>query len=151
MRQLLEDPIYRAWIRKIPTARFFYPSGKPWRLWVQRETGGGWAMQDFKSYAKAFNHMNRLLKQGVHDAALGCKGEEFKPPVVKDKKVNKRRYHIPAFPGQNAGHRWCGYCRRPTIFAYFKRHHALPGRDITNYDRRCAVCGHREKTMKAWH
>jgi len=156
MRELLKDPIYKQWLKKMPSiGAAICPSGKPWRVWVQKRQGGNWARGDFETYRQAYDFMRWHLGLGVHDVALTCKIKEFRPPVVTDKSLPKRvikvkggpdrfvwrkRYHIPAQIGQNPLHEWCTYCRRPTIFTYFTRHHSHPQR-VNGNERRCAICG----------
>ena len=164
LRELLRDPVYRQWFRKTPTLNNFVPSGKPWRVYVQRDLEGSWAKADFETYAKAANYIIRNIKR-FHDAALTCPSHAFHPPVLvskeprkvivtvqlkggKTKKVRRfayRRYYWrPAM--ELYGHQWCPYCRRPTVFAYFSRHHTH--RAILPYELRCTICGVRRTFIK---
>lgn len=148
MRELLEDPIYKKWLRVTPSYDCFISNGKPWRVWAQRERGKPWSRRDFAKYAEAFNFMAKLLRAGFHDVALNHKIHAFQPPVVRDKRTGKKRHHIPGKPGQSAKHMWCPHCRRPTIFATFTKHHAFDRLLYNNYTPRCAICGIAETAIK---
>lgn len=145
MAELLEDPLYKAWLKKEPRITMPITQEKPWRVWVQKKRGGPWARADFKSYPKAWKFMRQHMKLGIHDCALGARVLFFKPPVVSKVSGGKKakRYHVPGMPGQNPAHRWCPLCRRPTIWTTFTKHHALPKHyKIAGYVVRCAICGH---------
>ena len=150
MAQLLEDPLYAKWLSMIPKVTWVTYGNRPWRVWVQRERNGKWARRDFKSYKKAYVFLIDHLEKW-HDAALHSKVVPMQPPVVRDKTTKKKRYHIPAFPGQNEHHQWCPHCRRPTIFASFSQHHAFnrtlkPAPNV----RRCCICGMSANGIKAY-
>lgn len=150
IHQLLEDSVYKKWLKKIPSiGSAICPSGKPWRVWVQMKRGGRWSRKDFEKYQEAYVFLRGQLHY-CHDAALNCKVREFRPPVVRDpalglvkfagEMVGKKRYHIPSRVGQHEMHEWCPHCRRPTIFTWFSKHHSFP-KPVTSSDRRCNICG----------
>lgn len=142
---LLEDPIYRKWLKAPPRQ----PEGSyrqpPWRVWVQRRLNGPWAYKDFETYPKAFNW---LIKRRLEfwDAAINCKVKDYRPPIVK-KRANEKLVLRHYWPGVQ-DHRWCGYCRRPTLFKHFAKHHNIRRELIIPYERYCSVCGAREKFVK---
>ena len=173
LRELLQDPVYKQWFRKPPNlGDQFVPSGRPWRVYIQRQVTpdrpeGKWGRADFQSYAKAANFLIGHLRSGAHDGALTCPSHAFHPPVLvskepkrvlvtvqlrggKTKKVRRyayqRYYWRPAM--ELYGHQWCPYCRRPTVFAYFSRHHALPTNLCLPYELRCSICGVRRTFIK---
>jgi hypothetical protein len=138
MYHLLKDPIYKKWIMTPPKMNSVGTTN-PWRVFVQKKEGG-WARVDFPSYAKAFNWMKNNLKN-YEDATIHCKRTRFKPPVVK---YRGKKQYWPCPPG----YRWCGYCRRPTKFLYFKRHHNQP--IIVSYYKRCHICGVRGEGLPTY-
>jgi hypothetical protein len=154
IRQLLENQRYRKWLKRVPKgSEVVCWSGRPWRVWVQRDQNGRWGFKDFEKYAPAYNFLVKQINAGAHDAALSSKVKPYPPPIakrVKQKVMVKKQWvwltkiirEVPRFPGMNSQHEWCPHCRRPTIFTTFAKHHALTGRvqhDPTQ--RRCAICG----------
>lgn len=129
--------MFKAWFMKPPTLTVVH-SGMPWRLFVQREEGGPWARGDIPSYAKAFGGV-KLRLSDAHDMAIHCKPQRFKPPIVKV--AGKRKYN----PCPD-GHTWCEYCRRPTVFRYFKKHPNIK-MPINSEEKRCTICGSRLQGM----
>lgn len=134
------DPVFVKWMRREPTLRG-EPGPMPWRVWVQREKRGRWAYKDFATYREAFSFLAKHLKKW-HDCALGCKARPFVPPQVVDGPRKRTR-----LPGSTTmlelyeDHDWCPFCRRPTRFGYFTKHHAMPKGLCTPYERRCSICG----------
>ena len=150
---------------------------EPWRVYVQMRENGPWAKRDFVSYAEAANFALRLQRKGAWDWTVHCRSASFKPPgrwvnltkngkpvyltkgkgkdkeyVLRDgKKVQKQRWvpmHMPP------GHQWCPNCRRPTVFRWFRRHHAFVEKPDAEfkvvYDPshlRCTICGIRESSV----
>lgn len=134
----------------------------PWRVWVQRATGSTWGKRDFCTYAQAFEFWKKYRRHS-HDASVSSKRQSFVPPertvkVVKngepvmvksgDGTLRQQTRSVPLKPP--SGHQWCVYCRRFTIFAWFRQHHAFdPKNAKTCFDSsalRCAVCGVSERT-----
>lgn len=157
MRDLLRDPVFRKWMTRVPTVHS--PIERPWRVWIQRERDNPWAMGDITSYARGYNALVRYIKEGVHDAALTCKVKEFNPPITgvkraldsRGRQIKLKTYYIPGKPGQSEKHVWCTFCRRPTIFTTFQRHHTFRegrARLCDNTERRCAICGIRLRGMR---
>jgi hypothetical protein len=137
MRLLLEDKVYVKWLKLTPLQQSIAPT--PWRVWAQKEPGGRWSKRDFVKYAEAFRFMVKLHKAGFYDYALSNRVEPYRPPLVK-LKTGKRIRHTPHALGESADQSWCCYCRRPTIFAWFTKHHNLPMHALTPA-KRCAICG----------
>lgn len=165
LRELLRDPVYKAWFLKKPKLK---TASQRWRVWVKLP-GKGWAHRDFPTFNEAMKWFVPRFKQ-MEDAAVACLSVESKPPVVRTgfktvviKKVNPRtaevtrvKQKVPIrqlwsnLPGRvPAEHRWCGYCRRPTVFGWYKHHHALP-LVFASYERRCRVCGVKQKFLGRW-
>lgn len=159
MKELLADPVFRKWMTKKPSP---VASKVRWRLYVQREEGGPWAKKDVDSYSQGYRHLATNFKRW-HDASLTCLSTETLPPIVrkpamvkikdpqtgkiKQVKGYKRVYHSLV---RTTGHRWCGYCRRPTVFRKFSKHHALPTKLVgqLSWETRCTICGIREVSIR---
>lgn len=135
VKTLLRDPIYKKWMSKPPKLKV-QGSTKPWKIFVLKKTGK-WATIEFDTYPQAFNWMAKHLKE-YDDIVIHSKREMFKPPVVKYK--GKKCY----WPSPR-GYRWCPYCRRPTQFKYFRRHHNL--KTMAPWYKRCEVCGVRKESL----
>ena len=162
MSELIEDPVYRRFLETKPVTPPHsrdkkMQSSPPWTVWVQRESGGSWGKKSFWKYSEAFKFMRKALKMGVHDAAINNKRVAFKPPYrlarIRGKYVvgsdgirrqaTKRVPWKPRLPSDEAEHLWCPYCRRPTIFRFYRKHRAMVVMDPTI--RRCCICGCSER------
>jgi hypothetical protein len=139
MRELLRDPLYRRWFTQPPKKL----PGDRWRVYAQVKTDGPWSKKDFSSWREALRFFAEHHREW-HDAALTCRNRAFRPPTVSDKLGRRRNYHAPSVTLQH--HIWCPYCRRPTRFGYFSRHHNLP--NCLPYKLRCIVCGIAEDAVK---
>lgn len=162
LRELLEDKVYREYFTSRPILPAnIHPDLKLWRVYVQRETEGPWAKKEFHDYVQAFKFLKPYLKT-CHDATIQSKGIAFAPPfkvvrVVrkgkpvlddKQKPVVRRVVWRPLMPTDEQPHRWCPYCRRPTVFAWFAKHHAFPkGYTIATPYQRCVICGASERLV----
>jgi hypothetical protein len=176
---LREHPVLKEMFRqRVPTPSHLRRAGaKPWRVYVQREANGKWARKDFATYPEAANFALRLMRDGVWDFTVHAKHASFKPPgrwvnltkngkpvyltkgegknkvyVLRDgKKVRKQKFvamHMPP------GHEWCPHCRRPTVFRWFRKHHAFTPREGSEFVQvcdpsplRCTICGIRESSI----
>lgn len=172
-RRLLEDPVYKAWLKK-PPKDDRVTHGEVWVAWLKPVSHPNrpnrWYRKTFHTYKEAYVYVAKNLA-GVEDAAIGCTHQEFKPPIVrtgyriarfkrKDPKTGKEvivkqkvpvRKFLTELPGRlPPGHTWCGYCRRPTIFGYFLKHHALPKAYCVPYEKRCRICGVRLNFLGRW-
>lgn len=155
LSELIDDPTYRKFMHRLPNLGPH--TQPPWRLYVQREMDGPWGKKDFEEYEEALNTLKRFLDRGVHNATIQCRPTGFKPPrkivrVTRDgrpvmikrggKEIPKTQL-IPWRPKvstDQASHTWCPYCRRPTIFRWFTKHHALPP-EFDPSVQRCTICG----------
>lgn len=150
LKELLEDPLYAQWFNTQPRQSWALTKNDstPWRVWVQFKQGGKWYKREFRTWKKAHKFLARNLHD-FYDAALNHRVHQSRPPVVRDpNKPNKRKYYGPMV--KILGHRWCGYCRRPTVFAYFGRHHAFSGKNRSYCDpgiERCSICGASERIV----
>lgn len=169
LRELLKDPIYKQWFLKVPTLGQSSAITPNWRIFAREEPEGRWASVEFENYRQGLVWVRDNLRD-YHDIVINSKREAFKPPVVVhkktpifDKKTKKkigvkkhRRYHIP-FPAQDADviedqhkHVWCPYCRRPTLFLWYRKHPAMKGVTLSPHERRCNVCGVRLVFIKRY-
>lgn len=160
LRELLADKIYKEFFTTPPEMPVIpVPELQRWRVYVQRETGGKWAKKDFVRYRDAFKFLKPRLRE-VHDATIQSRGIAFPPParVVKIRKngqllrddkgklILRRIVWQPILPEAEEPHRWCPYCRRPTVFGWFSKHHAFPpGFEFDLAIQRCTICGISER------
>lgn len=145
LRQLLKEPLYKEWFRKPPVGGF--PAWTRWRVYAKVSPDRGWAKRDFPTFREGFNFLAKNLADW-HDAALVCTNMEFRPPVVR---IEGKRAYL-ASVVEVPGHRWCGHCRRPTIFGFFSKHHAFTKTTINPlpYKKRCSICGISETAIKRY-
>lgn len=133
----------------------------PWRVYARRTDSSNWARKDFPTYKGAFDFF-KLKRKVWHDVSITSKRQAFLPPgrtvrlkragqplMVKggDGKLVQATRIVPVKPPP--GHLWCMYCRRFTVFTWFRTHHAHRGEQALLMDpsaRRCCVCGIREET-----
>ena len=161
MTELVKDPVYKRYLQTKPVLPAVARSKKlmrtpPWVVYVQKEADGAWGKKEFWKYSEAFNFMKRALKLGVHDAAINCRRVGFLPPSrfvrIKGKYVlgsdGVKRQATKAVPWKpkldvsDPDHEWCMYCRRPTVFKYYRKHKALKSLGfLDNTIRRCCICG----------
>lgn len=136
IHELLKNDLYKAWLKKIPKVNAGHSD--PWTVFVLSD--GRWSKRTFPRYTQAYNFMVRNLKE-YDDIVIHSNRVSFKPPVVKYK--GKKQY----WPSPR-GFRWCPYCRRPTRFAYFRKHrnHKM----VEPYVKRCSVCGIRGENIPVY-
>jgi len=166
---LLEDKTFRKFFTETPP---MYPHqaarSDGWRLWVRFNQTSPWRRKDVTHYQSGVDYVLPRIEDGsIHNAVLQCRGVSYKPPtrrfLVRDPKTGKPMLVVDGKGNvskkvvekvwapsseliQEYGpHDWCFYCRRPTVFAYFRKHHAFIGTPLEPYFdgsiRRCAVCG----------
>lgn len=149
-KEFLLDPVFKAWFNRKPSDP---PPGNtsPWVVWVQKEHNGKWSRARFKTYAKAHKYVRSIYKD-VWDLTLGCLRRDYGPPLMKVTDKTTKQARAVLWRGMPEGHSWCGYCRRPVVFAYFSRHHAVPKNMPCNgNERRCSICGAREAFVRKWY
>lgn len=166
--ELLKDPKYREFFTRVPKDFKPKPGQKPWRLYIQTDVDGPWKKKDFESYAEAFRVLAKYLKGGrLHDGAIQSRGIAYAPPtrVAGVLKNGRPVYEVgsngkrlqktvtvrwkPRLSGDDEPHSWCTYCRRPTVFKWFRSHHAFRGSGLEDCldpsNKRCTICGAREQ------
>jgi hypothetical protein len=168
--ELLQDSEYRKFFTTVPKT-ILTPGRQPWRLFVQKQADGPWSKKEFEKYAEAFKFLVPLLKSGIHDAAIQSRGIAYAPPqrIARVTKNGKPSYVVgsngkrqqktvlvqwkPKLPADEQAHTWCTYCRRPTVFQWFRSHHALRSFGLADLvspaDRRCTICGTREDFVRS--
>lgn len=164
IHELLEDKVYREFFTTPPLMPVHLPeipSANYWRVYGQRAVDGPWGKREFHTYAAAFRFFKKL-KPTLHDGTIQSKGIAWQPPfkvykVVKGgkpvldekgKQVYRRVTWSMKLPAIEEPHLWCTYCRRPTVFRWFTRHHAFPkGYDIATPYQRCTICGASERLV----
>jgi len=145
LRELLQDPIYAKWFAKPPKETEF----TGWRVYAQKKRDKRWRKKDFEFWADAYQFLTRRGRLDTwYNASLTCRNEEYRPPVVRYQ--GKRQYYAKMLLTE--GHLWCPYCRRPTMFGYFTKHHAFPegGPTPMPHFLRCGICGIREVSIKRY-
>lgn len=156
MRELLDDPAYRSYVRKVPFIPTNLRHGDPWQLWV-RTVRGTWKTGQFPTYADAWRSTVQRVKRDpdAADVALVSKRVFYAPPGVwEDYKVRvKQEGKKPRIEVRSRwvttltwdiGLDWCGRCRRPSRFMPLsERHHAIRKMAVMSPEDnlRCMFCG----------
>lgn len=130
----MKDSLFNAWTERVPTLKPNSATSPAWWVYLCRD--GKWKRASLKKYKKALKFLH---KAKYEDFSIHSKRQPFNPPVVRDKTTGEKSYWR-RFPKD---HIWCHYCRRPTVFATFKKHHAVPPIYCTSYEPRCTICGTR--------
>lgn len=155
MRALLEDPLYRAYVKRAPRAHQANATGEPWQLWV--ETGNHkWLTKTYHTYAEAWPVFVRQHRSG-NDPTITSRRLFYAPPGEWYRVKVRRARQIPGQPTHNIEWRWrqlffwpetdlhwCGRCRRPVFWMpLFSSHHALRRMPAVSEEDnyRCTICG----------
>lgn len=153
LRQLLAIPRYRAYFKQDPHLRPVQKKPGSWYLYVQVEEEGAWKRKTIDSYKEGFDFIRQKLKS-IHDGSITSRCRAYLPPVYRPQIEGKTGLHSIYWAQYPLNHKWCPYCRRPTLFKDFKRHHAdgeirrVFGLELNG--RRCSICGNREATVTAY-
>lgn len=103
LRELMDDPAYRAFIKVIPRLPQNLDWGSPWAVYKLR-TDGRWFGGQFADYREAW----------------GVTVKAMRSPGVEDVAIVSRRLLITRMPvGYQVpwGMDWCNRCRRPTTWS----------------------------------
>jgi hypothetical protein len=161
MRALMDDPIFRAYMKTPPRPLHALKTGNPWRVWVDRGSGR-WATAEYPSYLAAWRtFVQKYRADPSQDITIVSKRVFYAPPGEWYKvRVRKPRRPTPddksttkvvietrwrqKFLWDGVDLHWCGRCRRPVYWMpLFPDHHALRKSpaisDEDNY--RCLICG----------
>lgn len=137
---LLEDPVYRAYMKTIPWLAPNLRAGEPWAVWA-RKTTGSWAGGKFTSYRDAWAVVVKALRNPAYeDVAIISRRQLYAPPPGFMSDVAFWNYH------------WCWRCRRPSSFGIRPNHHALRDSPVVNPDTpdRCYFCGMSRSAMPGY-
>lgn len=135
LSHFLKDKQFKKFFSKQPTLSVNQSNGKrPWRIYVQSTEDSSWKKGDVPTYKVAFTHAKKLLSKGVYDLTICSRSRAYWPPIIRGQ----------VWANYPTTHLWCPFCRRPTIFWHFRKHHALPNPLIDlSIDPRCQICGNR--------
>lgn len=160
IRQLMDDPIYRAYMKKVPPVEK-HNANPAWQLWVNPE-GNRWLTATYQTYRDAWPTFTGQFKQG-REATLTSRRVFYAPPgefkVVKVKlarptpsgtthRIEERWRQTFFWDDYRA--EWCGRCRRPVTFRpLFETHHALKRWPVVSDEdnMRCPICGIRRSAQ----
>ena len=165
LRELMDDPVYRAYMKRVPPAWAIHglTYGDPWQVWL-KTARGTWKTGRFPSYRDVWPKVVAGLRSDdTTDVALVSRRVFFAPPgeyyTVKVKRTptaaNPKPFRIetrwrPVFHW-DAGLEWCGRCRRPSWFARLPaKHHAIrthPTVALEGDPARCVYCGIRREAQ----
>lgn len=170
IRDLFEDPKYKKYFLKVPKLPSHYtPDSLPWKLMVKKKGESVWRTKRFGTYPEAFKAMKKLMPT-LADAVINSPGVNFMPPVsifrvkgqfhergpFKGQPITRARLWDwrPLLQGDMENHHWCPYCRRPSVFKYYRQHHAMTRSRVgiigTLLDPsllRCSICGASENVV----
>ncbi len=158
IKELLRDPQYREYFKKIPKLPPHYtPENLPWKLIILKKGETAWRSKKFGTYQEAFAGLKTVLPT-IDNAAINCRPLGFMPPIrtvrVKGKyemvrghkrQVIRSLVWKPKLGADMEPHQWCPHCRRPTIFRYATRavtrsqsQFVMPASEPA---LRCVICG----------
>jgi hypothetical protein len=154
MHALMEEPLFRAYMKRIPPAHNANLTGTPWQLWVS-SGGGRWLTRAYASYRDVWPVFVSRLRAG-DDPTITSRRIFYAPPGewyrVKVRcnvtLKNPNGYRVENRWRQlfwwDPGLEWCGRCRRPTYWMpLFSDHHALRKLPAVSEEDnvRCTICG----------
>lgn len=162
IRELLEDPAFRKYMKQVPVLPKPLRWGHPWRLWALT-TSDRWRKGEYVTYREAWSAAVKCIKDRdlYADVAIVSRRYFFNPPgEVQEYKVRvnnkpgpviETRYRwVPTFTWDDLNFTWCWRCRRPSEFSWrSSTHHALRGMPALAEDDpyRCYYCGIRQSAM----
>jgi hypothetical protein len=161
MRSLMEDPVFRAYMKRPPHLPRNLRTGNPYQIWVNRSGNWGTALRPtYPDAWKVFVHHFKAGKEDGRDVTLVSRRVFFAPPgewyrvKIRDARATggwkvQWRWRQMFFWDELDLH-WCGRCRRPVFWApLYDGHHALrKSPAIAEEDNvRCNICGIRYVAM----
>jgi hypothetical protein len=156
MRNLMEDPLFRAYMKRVPPRHQANLTGEPWQLWVRSE-GGKWLTRTYTSYQEVWPIFVSRFRLPDQDPTITSRRLFYAPPgewyTVKVRlskptpsgtthRVEQRWRQLFFWDGSDLN--WCGRCRRPVFWQpLHSQHHALRRMPaVTEEDNyRCGICG----------
>jgi hypothetical protein len=163
MRQLMTDPIYRAYMKKVPPKDF---NPQPaWVLWVN-PSDNRWLTGMYQEYRQVWPIFIGQFRLG-REATITSRRTFYAPPGEWYKVRAKLTTPRVSPSGVKTTHRiedrwrqtfhwndyraeWCGRCRRPVEFRpLFETHHALKRWPVISDEdnMRCPICGIRRSAQ----
>lgn len=158
---LMDDPLFRAYMKKVPRKQHANATGEPWQIWVDRGQGR-WGTTLRATYADAWAvFLHHYKANDGRDVTITSRRVFYAPPGEwYQQKVRKARRPTPdnkapshivvewrwrqLFLWDGVDLHWCGRCRRPSYWMpLFDNHHALRRAPAIAPDDnfRCIICG----------
>jgi hypothetical protein len=158
----MDDPQFRAYMKRMPPTHPANTHGEPWQIWVETPAHK-WQTKTYPTYRDIWPMFVRKLRapEEAVDVTITSRrvfyappGEWYRQKVRKPRKPtpdNKATSHIvvedrwrQTWFWDGSDLHWCGRCRRPVYWMpLFSDHHALRRQpavsDEDNY--RCVLCG----------
>lgn len=132
IHELMDNPLYVSYLRKIPRIPANIAHGNPWMLVsriVTDDGRNGWTIKYFETYRDMWPvFVSRFKNPRYLDLSLVSRRKFFTPPQ-----------HLVWDPSYD----WCPRCRRPSTFIEKPKHHALKGIDYRTTEEPfvCYYCG----------
>lgn len=166
MRELMDDPIYRAYMKKVPPTDF--NPNPAYVLWVNVDNTNRWLTGTFQDYRSVWPEFVKRHRAGNYDATISSRRTFYAPPgeyrTVKVKLATPRtnpqtgvvtthrveQQWRQTFSWDDWRDEWCGRCRRPVSFRpLFETHHALSRWPVVSDEdnMRCPICGIRRSAQ----
>lgn len=162
MRELMDDPIYRAYLKRLPPRDDAFNQADQWRLWVRVTGTDKWLTQQYATYRDAWPVFVKQFRAG-NDPTIVSRRTFYAPPGEFYKVRVKRATPTPSGETHKIEQRWrqlfnwspldgewCGRCRRPVKFQpLFETHHALSRFPVVadEDNMRCPICGIRKSAF----
>lgn len=155
MASLLSDPIFRAYMKRVPPRHQANLTGEPWQLWVET-ADHKWLTRTYASYGDVWPVFVKQHRAG-NDPTITSRRLFYAPPgewyTVKVRLAKptpsgtthriERRWRQ-TFHWDGYDLHWCGRCRRPVYWQpLHHQHHALRRQPaVADEDNvRCGICG----------
>lgn len=160
MRDLMDDPTYRAYMKHMPPYHHSNTHGEPWQLWVRMENGR-WLTRRYATYREVWPVFVSRFRTEGQDPTITSRRVFYAPPGEWYKvKVRKPRRPTPdnaattrivvedrwrqLFFWEGYDLKWCGRCRRPVVWQkLYPGHHAIKDFPAVSEEDnvRCVICG----------
>jgi hypothetical protein len=157
IHNLMDDPLFRAYMKRAPRANHANKTGNAWQLWVNRPTGT-WGTTFKATYADVWPVFLHHYRAGDgRDVTIVSRRLFYAPPG----EWYRVKVRLPRPTPSGTTHRlewrwrqlffwdatdlhWCGRCRRPSYWMpLYENHHALRRSPAytTEDNTRCIICG----------
>lgn len=157
IHNLMSDPLYRQYMKRMPARHQANATGNPWQLWVDRGEGR-WGTAFKPTYPDAWTaFLHHYRADDGRDVTLVSRRLFYAPPGewyrVKIRRNPTANDPSPwklewrwrqLFWWDEIDLAWCGRCRRPTYWMpLFENHHALRRMPAISPEdnQRCTICG----------